>query len=140
MPRDSTFLDTSGWISLLNATDARHALAVAAWREARARGVRYVVTDWVIAETGNGLARDPIRPRFAESVRRLLQSPHARLIFVEGELLGRALDLYEARADKTWGLVDCASILVMQDEGIRDVFGNDRHFAQAGFRCLLPTA
>ena len=44
------------------------------------------------------------------------------------------------RPDKTWGLVDCSSFLVMQDEGIADAFPTDRHFEQAGFNCLLPAA
>jgi hypothetical protein len=46
--------------------------------------------------------------------------------------------MYASRPDKTWGLVDCASFVVMQDEGITEAFTNDRHFEQAGFTTLLP--
>jgi predicted nucleic acid-binding protein len=35
-------------------------------------------------------------------------------------------------------MVDCANFVVMADLGIRDAFTSDRHFEQAGFRCLLP--
>ena len=45
--------------------------------------------------------------------------------------------MYEARADKTWGLVDCASFIVMADAGIQEAFTSDHHFEQAGFRRLL---
>jgi predicted nucleic acid-binding protein len=50
----------------------------------------------------------------------------------------RALQLYAERADKTWGLVDCASFVVMTEQGMTEAFTTDRHFEQAGFRCLLP--
>jgi hypothetical protein len=49
-----------------------------------------------------------------------------------------ALELYSKRSDKTWGLVDCASFVVMEKEGIDEAFTNDRHFVQAGLSCLLP--
>ena len=46
MRNDASFLDTSGWMALLNTDDRLHASAVAAWREiARRRGV-VVLTDW----------------------------------------------------------------------------------------------
>ena len=50
----------------------------------------------------------------------------------------RALKLYAERADKAWGLVDCASFIVMSEQRISEAFTTDRHFEQAGFRCLLP--
>jgi predicted nucleic acid-binding protein len=34
-------------------------------------------------------------------------------------------------------LVDCVSIEFIQSQGLRDVFGLDVHFAEAGYR-LLP--
>ena len=62
----------------------------------------------------------------------------ARLVYVTPELLARALILYKKRSDKTWGLVDCVSFIVMQDAGVTEAFTNDEHFTQAGFKCLLP--
>jgi predicted nucleic acid-binding protein len=102
------------------------------------QGSSVVVTDWVVAETGNGLARTAARRQLATAVALLRSSPRARLIHVAEPLFQRALDLYASRQDKTWGLVDCSSFLVMQDLGIHDAFTNDRHFDQAGLRCLLP--
>ncbi len=55
-------------------------------------------------------------------------------------LLEQAVKMYSARADKSWGLVDCGSFLVMSQEGIFDAFTTDRHFEQAGFNCLLPAS
>jgi predicted nucleic acid-binding protein len=68
----------------------------------------------------------------------VIASPRCRVIFITEPLLRRALALFENRADKKWGLVDCASFIVMQDEKITEAFTNDRHFEQAGFKNLLP--
>ncbi len=138
MPTDVVFLDTNGWIALLNASDVLHPVAEATWLGLLEKGSTVVVTDWVVAETGNGLARTRARTRFAEAVDMVSSSPSARLIPVSDRHFERALELYASRPDKTWGLVDCASFVVMEDEGVTEAFTNDRHFEQAGFKALLP--
>ena len=139
MPR-SIFLDSSGWIAVLNAREGLHATATAMLQELGREGCRLVLTDWIMAETGNGLARTPARVQFVKAARQVLESPHASVVTVASDVLGRALELYVKRPDKAWGLVDCASFLVMSDHGISDAFTTDRHFEQAGFNCLLPVS
>ena len=137
MRDDASFLDTSGWMALLNTGDRMHASAVAAWRDIVSRKKLVVVTERIIAETGNGLARTPYRALFVEAVRLLSTSPEFRIVYLTEELLVRAIDLYHARPDKQWGLVDCASFVVMTQEGIGEAITSDRHFEQAGFRRLI---
>lgn len=138
MAASSFFLDSNGWVALLNTREALHPRAAVIWeRLGRARR-SIVLTDWVIAETGNSLARTTSRSRFPEAVRRLLANPNVKIVQVDPHLRDRALKLYTDRADKTWGLVDCASFVVMEGEGIAEAFTTDRHFEQAGFKCLLP--
>jgi predicted nucleic acid-binding protein len=135
----SVFLDTNGWLALLNSVDALHEKADATWRELGEQGCQIVLTDWVVAETGNGLARTPARLQFAEAVSRLVSSPRAELVMITDDLLRAAMEMYGSHADKTWGLIDCASFVVMRERGISEAFTSDRHFGQAGFQCLLPT-
>jgi uncharacterized protein len=130
------FLDANGWFALLNSTDILHAEAGRVWSKIDDANQSIVVTDWVIAETGNGLARSKRTNRFAEAVARMLDSPRSEVVFVGPDLLRRALAMYAQHSDKSWGLVDCTSFLVMQDRGIIEAFTNDRHFEQAGFRRL----
>jgi uncharacterized protein len=136
--RDAVFVDTSGWIAVLNADDALYERACARLSDLGAEGRPLVTTDWVLAETGNGLARPAARSRLAGATERFLNSANCRLVWVDQALFGRALRLYSQVTDKWWGLVDCASFVVMRDEKIVDTFTSDRHFAQAGFSCLLP--
>jgi predicted nucleic acid-binding protein len=135
---NSIFLDTNGWLALLNATDDLHAKAGAVWLDLGSQATRIVLTDWIIAETGNGLARSQIKSPFAEAVERIIASPHVDLVFVDEPLLRQAIGLYATRVDKSWGLVDCASFAVMRERAMSDAFTSDQHFEQAGFNRLLP--
>jgi hypothetical protein len=138
MPGNVVFLDTNGWLALINASDQLHQRADAVWRDLGRRAYSIVLTDWVIAETGNGLARTRARERFSRVADGLMNDPRCKVVFITAALLRRALDLYLARGDKQWGLVDCSSFIVMTEEGIAEALTNDRHFDQAGFRPLLP--
>ncbi len=46
--------------------------------------------------------------------------------------------MYESYQDKTWGLMDCISFVVMREMKITDALTFDKHFAQAGFNILEP--
>jgi hypothetical protein len=63
--------------------------------------------------------------------------PNVEILPLSEELYARALQLYNTRSDKEWGLVDCVSFIVMLDRGIQDALTSDKHFLQAGFRALL---
>lgn len=139
MPERPVFLDTNGWLALLNSSDALHSAASIVWSDLVRRGSTIFLTDWIVAETGNGLARTNARQRFPRAVALLRESPRVRLLSISESLFKASLDLYASRPDKSWGLVDCASFLVMQEHEISEVVTNDRHFGQAGFKCLLPS-
>lgn len=130
-------LDTNGWIALLNTRDKLHQRARSVWRKLGRQGYHGVVTDWIIAETGNGLARTSTRVLVRDAVQRMLTGPHGIVDFVDDELLTAALELYQQHDDKDWGLVDCATFVVMRRRGIQSALTNDHHFEQAGFTCLL---
>ena len=134
---EPVLLDTNGWIALLNASDTLHESARRIWTQLAQERAPIIVTDWVVAETGNGLARFPLRERFRRAVELIESSPRSSLVTVDAELRRKALRLYDDRPDKTWGLIDCASFEIMKERGIRAAFTDDRHFKQAGFRRLL---
>lgn len=133
----SVFLDTNGWLALLNASDTLHSTAVSVWTRLGREGYDVLLTDWIVAETGNGLARTRARSQFPQAVAAVQRSAKARIVYVTPELLDRALAMYDTHQDKTWGLVDCVSFVVMSDEGIHEAFTTDHHFEQAGFSVLL---
>ena len=93
----------------------------------------------VLTELLNGLAAHGALTReyAAAFVRDISASPTDRVEPQTPGLFGEALALYQQRPDKSWSLTDCASIVVCEREGIREVLTYDRHFEQAGYRCLL---
>jgi predicted nucleic acid-binding protein len=122
------FLDTNGWLALLNATEKLHVQALDRWLDLIRHGSHIVLTDWVIAETGNGLARSRRKSQFAAVVQEMMEAPSVELVLVDRDLLRRALPMYVQHTDKSWGLVDCASFLVVREQSITQAFTSDGHF------------
>jgi uncharacterized protein len=52
-------------------------------------------------------------------------------------LLQEAIALYRRHRDKSWGLTDCVSFVLMRQENIIEALTADVHFRQAGFMALL---
>lgn len=129
------FLDTVFIQALLNPRDQHHARARAFAPRLRA-AAEVVVTEAVLIEVGNALSAIN-RAGAVRFIDRCYQTRNMRVIAVDTALLGRAVRLYSARRDKGWGLTDCISFVVMQEQRIRDALTTDAHFVQAGFRALL---
>ena len=134
---NSIFLDTNGWLALLNSTEELHEQADRVWQRIIRTNQRIVLTDWIVAEAGNSLARFRQRHRLQIALDRILSNPRGELVFIDHDLLQRAFAIFAQHSDKSYGLVDCASFVVMRDRGITDAFTSDVHFEQAGFARLL---
>ena len=134
------FLDTSFAVALAVPSDA-HAEASAYWsRLVQQRGDALVTTTGVVLEIGNGLASVNRRRAATRLIDLLYRDPAIRVVEIDTSLVDRARDPYRSRPDKAWGLVDCASFVVMRERGIAGALTADRHFEQAGFRALLHEA
>lgn len=101
------------------------------------RGAHEVwITEAVLVEIGNALARSN-RSTAVAFINSCYVTPNVAVVSVDTKLLHRAIDLYQNREDKEWGLTDCISFIVMEDHGLIDALTTDEHFEQAGFRALL---
>lgn len=103
----------------------------------RRRAQRMVTTRAVLLETGNALAKQRFRASAVRLLRALEADPTVEIMPLTEELYARALDLFAARKDKDWGLIDCVSCVVMQERGLDEVLTADEHFRQMGFKVLL---
>lgn len=137
MVTDRCFVDTVCWIALLNQDDQMHESADREYKLLMKSGCYFVTTTSILNETANALSTPRFRLAVVEFYRRLQMSARVEIIFVDPLLWSRGWELYEQRPDKAWSLTDCISIVVMQEQGLKDVLTNDKHFQQAGLQALL---
>ncbi|MFN0133801.1 MAG: type II toxin-antitoxin system VapC family toxin [Phycisphaerales bacterium] len=131
------FLDSSGLIAAIRRNDSLHRKARRVLESFADEGVHLITSEWVLCEFLAGAARRPMRAVAIDVVDQLRSSNVAEIVSSGPRAFAAALDLYRRRTDKEWSLVDCSSILICQDRGIRQVFTHDHHFRQAGFETLL---
>lgn len=132
------FLDTSYAIALSSTSDRHHEQALTLAREIEIDPtIRLVTTRAVLLEIGNALARQKFRNIAVQLLRSLENDSTVAIIPLSEALFAAAMQLFQSRADKEWGLTDCVSFVVMQERAITDALTADAHFQQAGFRPLL---
>lgn len=136
MNRTEWSADTGYWPALANSGDALHERARLL---SAALPSTLVTTEAILLEVGDALALARFRSIAVVMIREIRQDADIVVVKLDDDLSERALALYAARSDKTWGITDCISFRVMQDRGITEALAYDQHFVQAGFRALLRT-
>lgn len=136
-PQDEVFLDTSYALALAAPTDAYHQRALLLANEIEAANATLVTTRAILLEIGNALARQRYRAAAIALLQALETDPGVEVLPLSEALYAEALALYTSRPDKEWGLIDCASFVVMSQRGLTKALSADEHFQQCGFRALL---
>jgi predicted nucleic acid-binding protein len=128
------FIDTLYVIALTNSRDQYHHQALSL---ASRLGTQHLITsDAVLIEIANGLARN-FRAEAVRIIEKFLQSDSIDVVVMSSDLFERAFQLYKTYEDKTWGLTDRISFVIMRDHGISEALTFYHHFAQAGFQVLM---
>ncbi len=135
--RSEVFLDAAYAIALAAPNDQHHQQAVALANQLEISGIRLITTRAVVLEIGNALAKLRYRRAGIELLNALGNDPQVEILPLSEELYRQAVQLYQARPDKEWGLTDCISFIVMQERGLTQALTPDEHFQQAGFQALL---
>lgn len=137
MSADIVLIDTWALLALINRDDQWHEPALELSRELHARSRPLLTTEWILAEFLGGASRPPLRPLAIQGVQQLRTSPRVEVVPASSNDWEEGFQLYQARQDKSWSLIDCISILLCQRRGVLDIFTGDRHFEQAGLRVLF---
>ncbi len=138
MKGDRLFLDTAFIQALLNPRDDFHNRAKTLFP--RVRNANEVwITEAIFVEVGNALSVFN-RVGAVQFIQQCDLAENIKVVSVNTDLLMQALALYQDRSDKSWGLTDCISFVVMQQQNLTDAVTCDRHFIQAGFRALMLEA
>lgn len=129
-----TFVDTLFVVGFTNERDQYHDEAVKL--AAEYNGKPLLVTDAVLLEIGNSLS-GRFRKQAVETIESFMKSREIEIVRLDETLFDKAFQLYKNHADKSWGLIDCISFVVMKEQNITDALTCDKHFVQAGFRALM---
>jgi len=131
------FLDTAYVNARINTRDQWHEAAVRWERKLAADWRQLITTEFVLVEIADGLAAVRFRLQAGQVIAALQASALVEIIPASSDLFTAALELYQSRPDKDWGLTDCASFVVMRERALSEALTTDEHFRQAGFRALL---
>lgn len=137
---NEVFADTQYFIAVLSESDDAHEQATHHAEElAASQDTRLVTTDAVLMELLNTFAGkgEHARRLAADFASALLNDPAALVVAQTRDRLRNGIERYGQRLDKGWSIVDCISMLVMEERGIQEVLTHDHDFEQAGFRILL---
>jgi len=134
---EPAFLDTAYVYASINTRDQWHTTARRWQQRVSSEGRRLLTTQFILLEIADGLAALQFRQQAVQLIDALENNKLVEIVPASPELIGAALQLYRSRPDKSWGLTDCSSFVVMQERGLQDALTADEHFGQAGFRPLM---
>ena len=131
------FVDTSFWTAKLSHNDNYHQKAERLGREigkSKLVTSEAILTELLNAFSGKGTYYRKAAAKLVDSLK-----AHKLVVVRENdtELFNAALNKYNQYSDKQWGLTDCSSFVIMEQENITEALTTDRDFEQAGFIALM---
>jgi predicted nucleic acid-binding protein len=134
---EEVFVDTAFWIARIHPRDNLHE-AAKKWSQVC---VKYplVTSDAVLGELETFFAEKgpELRQMISKYIEQLENDPNLTIVPDNREIVRRARQLYASRPDKGYSSVDCKSMVLMKERGMRLVLTSDEHFDQEGFIALL---
>ena len=130
----SVFADTSSLYATIVRTEEHHLSCLKVFKDLLEGNRAIRTTNYVVLETATLLQHriglDPLRD-FEEYI-----LPMVSVAWVTKELHHRGVRRLLRANKRNLSLTDCVSFEFMEQEGLREAFSLDRHFAEAGFRLL----
>lgn len=134
-PKNSLFVDTSGWADPILQNSPFHASMDAYAKQLIGSLRPLVTTNYVILELVALITarRGIARPQLIQLVNQIKRLPQIHVVHVDPATDDEAWATLERFTDKRWSQVDAASFVIMKRFGLTEAFTSDDHFTQAGF-------
>jgi uncharacterized protein len=130
----SVFADTSALYAAIVRTEARHRESSITFTRLIESGRSIKTTNYVVLETAALLQHRIGLEAVRDLDERIL--PLIAVCWVSEELHRKGMKRLAKENKRLLSLTDCVSFEYMKQEGMRDAFALDQHFADAGFRIL----
>lgn len=135
MSKSKLFIDTGGFIALVNKRDQYHKLAASFYRQLDGSITR-VTSNLVISETYTFLRYRmgySIAIRYLQSIKKAQTSGYMQIIFSDENIEEQAMSLLEKYNDHDISYVDAVSLsLIISDVEIDRILTFDHHFTLSG--------
>jgi len=139
MARD-VFVDSSGLYALADHRDPARAATERCVAKLMKSGAGLVLTDYIVDEACT-LAKARAGGHGALRLLEIVDRSEAfRLVRVDEERFDAAKTFFRKHADHGYSFTDCTSFVIMRELRITDALTTDRHFAEAGFKPLIPVS
>lgn len=130
----NVFVDTSGFLAILDADDTNHLKAKREWNNIISTGANLFCNNYILVETFA-----LIQHRLGMKAVRVLEEDILPLVHIEWikESTHKAgMSAFLIASKRKLSLVDCVSFETMRDLGLKVAFGFDSHFRDQGFECI----
>ena len=128
------FVDTSAFISVLDANGRNHCMAKVKWEELVTSQAILFCNNYILVETfaliQNRLGMKAVRAFNNDLL------PVVNVKWIDEALHKAGLSAIFTASRKKLSLVDCVSFETMRSLGIKTVFTFDSHFVEQGFHCV----
>jgi predicted nucleic acid-binding protein len=128
------FMDSLALIAAINRRDQYHDAVAEYLKQYMGK---FVTTEWVLMEATDALSEAYHRSAIVTAIRRMRTDSRYRIVPYDLGIYDAGFDLYSARPDKNWSLIDCISFVVMEQFNLADAMTEDHHFRQAGFNPIF---
>lgn len=120
-------VDSGVWIGASNPKDSHYREAVAVLK-AILKGElgKILITDLIFDETVTYIRRKVGRKQSIEAARMLLDSKHVEIIHIDEHIFNAAYHMFERYQELSF--TDAASVAIMIDRGIQQIFSFDKGF------------
>src|SRR5437867_3565942 len=114
---EPVFVDASAWVAITNAKDRYHDEALRVYRRLLRSAETLITSTWTAYEAIT-IVKTKLGYSQAERLWERMQRPSVvDLVTVDETIEAEALGLFWEYKDKDWGVVDCASLVVMEGTG-----------------------
>lgn len=125
------FADASAWVAIANRSDRYHAEAIRAYQSLLRDQTPLVTSTWTVYEALSIVKTKLGYHQAGRLWERICRPSVVSLIKIDERIEAEALQLFWRYRDKSWGVVDCSSLRLMEKVGCHQAFAFDRHFSEA---------
>ena len=130
------FVDTSAIYAVLDRDDDYHQAARESWQKLLRSSSTLVTHNYVLIET-SALAQSRLGMPALRAIEEIL-TPVLRVQWITQAHHATAVEMLLTAQRKKLSVVDCASFLIMREQGISEAFTFDKHFSEQGFS-MVPS-